>query len=400
MKGPGAVFQVVDLGVKVKIHVIAAIATLPFLAMCSNNSSETAQERAQPQSTTQQTAGEVKKNGDLKPGDGATPAATASPGATPKPSGVPTATPSSTATPTAKVDGAKYFADNIIPMFEQVPRCYQCHAPPRTMPVTPAPLSIFQYEVMRLKLATGPSSTDNDVMNKMRGRVAHTGGDRCDNGVDNTPCKEIRAWWKVEFPDKADPAMLGEIKSVTDAGTIGGYAQDAANPTAPLQVRLYLDAASGTGPLIATVTANKSGYGTDSHAFSDPIPLASIDGKQHKVYGYALIGGVEQPLTGSPFTYTAYKPNLTNGKPYFDSTVGPGLAGCDGACHVRDYAGAWSQLLTPPKYKGGTATSNMLILKGSGGAGVGGHGGGNVCGGVNGGVCASIQQWWNLEFPN
>ena len=339
--------------------------------------------------TKERTGSGGSKSGDSTTGTSETPGGG---GGDPVPPGGTVGGPSPTA-----FNGEEYFLKNVEPVFQE--KCGACHAPPRKMPATPAPLSIFAYERMIALLSNGASSGDNDLVNKMRARTAHGGGDMCQAGIEATPCLEVVNWWKKQLgAGRGDFKTVGELKAVSDTGTVGGWAQDAAAGSTVLQIKLYVDAPSGQSQPVATITANKSGYGYEGHAFGDPLPPTAIDGKPHKVYGYAIVNNAEVPLIGSPLTYTAYK-GSANGQQFFDANVKNAWINACGGCHggagAATYDQKFGQLLSPSKARGGTASNNVLVQKG---AALISHSGGNACGGANAGVCAQFQQWWTMEF--
>jgi len=99
---------------------------------------------------------------------------------------------------------------------------------------------------------------------------------------------------------------------------IVGWTQDQDAPSAPLNVELDFDAASGKSgaiPLTATANVHRTDLCTSinscNHGFSVAIPLGLQDGKAHSVYAYGVddsVAGVKTLLPGAPKTFTCAPP--------------------------------------------------------------------------------------------
>ena len=233
-----------------------------------------------------------------------------------------------------------------------------------------------------------------------KGAIAYKGAATAPEWTLGRDSDTLRGTFGGTAPVTEPPIISGLVRSVSDAGLVIGWAFDGAKPDAALSVQL-------TGPdavppqTIAEVAANGDGDDDQkpgNHSFSFQLPASLCDGKSHVLSGWvknaAAANGLTR-LTGSPMTYTCYA-GTTAGKQYFTATVLPAHTQTCGPCHPGvTYANMFPKLLSPPKYKGGTAATNLIVTKGSGGQG---HTGGNRCNGVNMGTCALIQTWWGLEF--
>jgi hypothetical protein len=272
-------------------------------------------------------------------------------------------------------------------MFEA--ECASCHADPRMMVPIQGPETIYSYPDMKAKLAQGTSSTDNAMYNTMRNVVSHTGGDRCNAGVDASPCKEVIAWWHLEYgADPATAASRGTITSVDALGEVYGYAFDPA------------DGPKGTGTSVGTVVANSAGVDANvagNHAFTFQLPDTLRDGKAHQLYGTVMISGSEEPLddanTPTPFTSWGF---TTAGRAYYTANIQSQLSQCSG-CHTISYEQQYYSLIAPAPNQGGTATDNELINKPSE-TNTTTHGGGLKCATPNSSPCKEFQAWWAIEF--
>lgn len=295
-------------------------------------------------------------------------------------------------------DGKAFFTATIDPLFEA--KCGSCHAPPRDAPADPGPLTIFNYDEMLKKLKDGTAPDKNALLDKMRNKVAHSGGDRCQGNNNVSPCTEVMEWYKGEFGEGDGAGAgsgAGEVSSVSLTGRAVGWAINEDDPTAFVKVKLYVDGAKGAGTAQPEVLANMTGFDNGNgqkHAFATDLPLSFADGKAHKLYAYALVGTTEVELKGSPLTFYAYQ-KQADGQTFFNNTVKSKLESSCNGCHVNGYDDRWASLASPAPDQGGTRSNNQMVRKG---AGLDNHGGGNKCGGVNSGVCADMQSWWDLEF--
>ncbi len=301
---------------------------------------------------------------------------------------------------TTPFDGEDFFLSTLKPALKL--HCETCHAAPRFNPPQPGPLTIFNYETMLAKLKAGKGSGDNDLINKVRGRLTHGGGDRCPQGNSQSPCNLLVQWWQGENGDDSGTGSsanaYGRMSAVSPTGSLYGYAANPADTAATVTVRIYKIEASGAKTLIMEAQADQSGDDNNTpgmHAYGIQLPAAYRNQVQHTIKGYAVIGGEEIELGGSPQTFTAYMPDLKvpgrtdTGEDYFDANVRAFHQSNCGSCHVTSYTTLWSALLRPSPAEGGTAATNLLVSKGGGN----GHGGGNRCG-----TCDVFRNWWNKEF--
>ncbi len=189
----------------------------------------------------------------------------------------------------------------------------------------------------------------------------------------------------------------GYADPVTALGSVGGEAKDPADPNATVTVFFFVNGPSGTGQAAGSVSASQPGLGNSGGArrFLFQLPAQFRNGSTQTLYAYAFINGAYQQIGGSPQTYAAYTPTPA-GQSFYAANLQSQFQSRCIACHSVGYEAQYANLLSPTKYRGGTAANNALVVKASGGSG---HGGGSHCGGVNGGLCAQIQQWWALEFP-
>lgn len=94
--------------------------------------------------------------------------------------------------------GEDFFNSTVVPAVEK--RCEVCHINPHGGAVSPAPLSIYDYEDMKNWLSTGRSAQQNVLVDKIQSIVSHGGGNRCPD-LNDSPCREIQEWWQIELGD-------------------------------------------------------------------------------------------------------------------------------------------------------------------------------------------------------
>ncbi len=295
-----------------------------------------------------------------------------------------------------------YFNNNIVPVLES--NCVECHTPPRNGGI--APLTIYSYDSMQPKLASGLSPQNNFLINKMRDIIAHDGGNRCNvSGIAQTPCKEIVDWWVFEFGDGSgsggpSSGLPTAVTSITATGRIRGYASDIDDGAREIDMTFYIDGPPGVGVDAGTVTANLTGPLGDKfqgHYFDYTLPDQFRDGSDITLYVYAD-GTAAADQVGLEVDLNVYAPGQAGdaGFDYYENTLRPALVNSCGNCHSPTYLAHFETLLSPlTPAKGGTALDNKLINKA---AGMDSHGGGTICGNKNGNPCAQIQEWWNREF--
>lgn len=92
-------------------------------------------------------------------------------------------------------DGSAYFLAIVKPAVER--RCAGCHVNPKGEAGAPATVEIFEYNPMRQWLSNGKSPEQNALMEKAQSIITHGGGNRCPD-LNDSPCREFRAWRKIE----------------------------------------------------------------------------------------------------------------------------------------------------------------------------------------------------------
>ena len=297
----------------------------------------------------------------------------------------------------AGLTGEQVFNTKVLPAYRQL--CVSCHADPRQPAEVRAPLSIYSYGPMKVQLDMGASPEDNRLWNRVRNLEPHTGGDRCQDGKTQSPCKEMIEWWIAE--KGAPPAGAGQVGRITDVTSLGrvyGYAFDPQNSAVFVQVQFYIDGPKGTGTAIGTTVANKPGDDGNQpgdHSFSLDLPEAYRNGKAREIFAYAVIANEEKPLSSVGYKYTAYSFTQA-GRDFYNANVQGRLGGC-GGCHTISYEQQFYSMIAPSPAKGGTATNNQLINKAAQTNGAS-HGGGQSCGNANASPCAEFQRWWQVEF--
>lgn len=290
--------------------------------------------------------------------------------------------------------------DSIVkPAFQA--KCTTCHNEPRFG--GNGPLSIFSYNAMVMKLMNGSADDSNELMNKMRNKIFHDGGDVCGGDDNKSPCFEVKIWWARETASSGgvgNAAPLGQIGDVSVRGIVSGWAVDIDDERSAVEIEAYLDGPKGTGTLIGKFTASNANPVTGfagSHGFQYEIPAQYRNGTSHTLSLVALgtDGKHSKELSKSPHTYQLYSPKPA-GQNYFDSTVLPALQAKCVRCHLAftNYEQVYYDRLSSPKPAvGGSATTNFLYAKGSNAIA---HSEGNVCGGSS--PCTEIANWWRLEF--
>lgn len=189
---------------------------------------------------------------------------------------------------------------------------------------------------------------------------------------------------------------FGYADPVTPIGSVNGEAKDPANPNATVTVFFFVGGPSGSGQAAGSTVANLPGLGNTggAHRFSHTLPAQFRNGVAQTVYAYAFINGTYQLIGNGQQTYAAYTPTAA-GQTFYTQNLQTQFQSRCASCHSVSYEAQYANLISPTKYRGGTSSTNALVVKASGQ----GHGGGSHCGGVNAGLCAQIQQWWALEFP-
>ncbi len=322
--------------------------------------------------------------------------------------------------PSNESAGERFFNESVRTNFEN--NCMVCHADPSTNPPVPGPLTIYNYEQMKTKLFNGSGATDNELLQKMQNIIGHAGGNRCPGGVTDPICQVVVDWYQQEQVQVAPPSetpeptpqptpaptpdpatgVTGMVSVVTSQGKVTGYAGDTTDPSRTMPVNFYLDGPSGAGILLnnSPIQANLAGFNggiSGAHAFNFYIPILYRDGVSHTLYVYADNNGMDVPLQGSPYTFTAYA-STVEGFNYYTNTVKPLLDVRCSSCHAFSYDQNFSSLLTPSPANGGSMINNEMINMPSGGNMGVNHPGGNICGSKDNSPCVEIQMWWDLEF--
>jgi hypothetical protein len=282
------------------------------------------------------------------------------------------------------------------PAFEN--RCRSCHN--FIFQGGTAPVTIFDYDPAKAHLASGTSSSNNRLINKALGLASHGGGNICTAGIAQTPCREILQWWETEYGRDASGQNIGQVTSITEMGVVNGWAVNAQNTAATMDVFISGDGPDGVGtpltvPALQANLAGNSGY-PGNHMFQFQLPAAFRNGQPHQLFVYVVVGGRKYSLQGSPASYTAFTPTAA-GMAYYNATVAPALTTNCGGCHSFAYNVLYAYLLSPLPSAGGTATNNFLINKMGGPAT---HSGGNRCNGSKANApCSLVAEWYRREFP-
>ena len=304
--------------------------------------------------------------------------------------------------------GEMYFTQTLVPQMQS--SCVACHTEPFNNPAIPAPLSIYDYASMTLKLADGTSSTNNNLIQKVQGQVAHGGGNQC--ASNNLICMSIQTWYDQEFSsttsgNTGSGSVTGvdldaAVYDVSSTGRILGWAADKNNTATAVSVSIYVDGPKGAGVFLQTVSANMAGFNggySGLHAFSYDIPNQYRDGSARQFYLYAEHDNSDFLLAGSPFSFTGFTPTA-EGFAYYDSTLKPILINRCSSCHAINYDAHYANLSDPASGQGGSRTNNELINMPAGSHNGQNHPGGNICGSKDNSPCAEIANWWDLEFGN
>ncbi len=285
-----------------------------------------------------------------------------------------------------------YFATKVLPVFEG--QCISCHNEPRFG--GNGPLTIYTYIQMRVKLATGTSAFNNDLINKVQGLISHFGNNQCNNGINAPPCSTITDWWQFEFQTQSS-GIIGRVEQVSPLGQVIGWTLDTRNPTQTFNAVVYVGGPVGTGTLVGSYPANQPGLGGQGagHYFIFNLPNNLRDGQLRDLYVYGQSAVAANVLQGAPVRFAAYLPRAA-AQTYYESTVRPALQTSCGNCHgTPDYNSNYLSLVSPTPAEGATSSTNRLVQKPSGQIT---HGGGTICANANAGPCALIQEWWRREF--
>jgi uncharacterized protein (TIGR03382 family) len=113
-----------------------------------------------------------------------------------------------------------------------------------------------------------------------------------------------------------DQPPKGQLDGASCEGGLAGWAQDPDQPSAALEVELYVDRtpdAAGSPPLRVTASTYRAdlclALGSCEHGFAITIPSSLLDGAPHAVRAYALdAAGKRTLLGGSPRSFTCAAP--------------------------------------------------------------------------------------------
>jgi hypothetical protein len=298
-----------------------------------------------------------------------------------------------TGTPPETSELTTRFTNTLLPLIDE--QCSSCHAlPAEATSATPAPLTIKDPVKVTGWVQEGSSVSDNKFINKINGKVTHTGPSPC-TSASNTLCQEFLRWSASVRGEDETIANSGLLSSVTWNGYITGYAYIESSPDQTVDVEVVVNDTT-----TISITADQPGFVNDvqgDHRFYSQLDAASYEhGMVTKINAYALINGTRTELANSPMEVTLYKPSAET---YFNTNVAPNLATCaNNGCHFGD--GVWTydlaieRLADKTPDTGGTATNNTFFNRASG---LGGHAGGNQCANVAG-LCDAISSWWTEEF--
>ncbi|MEI8027407.1 MAG: hypothetical protein WCI18_13745 [Pseudomonadota bacterium] len=305
------------------------------------------------------------------------------------------------------------FEANLLPVINS--NCSSCH---KTDGSGSGPASIYKATTLEALAKKGTSSSESDLIKKLRNQISHGGGNVCPKGSAELPCSAFVSWSNTFYAssipsspsgvlpkDMINPGSppssseYGYIRSTDLTGQLDGFAYNKSNPALQVPIEVYTAPyATGSLPLLSS-TANSTGSAggvAGDHRFALNIASSLPASGKVTIYIYAVIGGSRKSLGDSPKTFTVYKKN-PDGRAYFDSTAKPIFtSSCErSGCHgPRAYEEMYLNLLNPAPDGGGTATNNLLYRKASGGS----HSGGNVCA-SNGQVCPTIVSWFQKELP-
>ncbi len=297
--------------------------------------------------------------------------------------------------PATPTNGPSYFSQIVKSKFTQ--KCSACHV--EGFPNSMGPVTIYDYATMKTKLMSGSSATNNGLIDKVRNLVSHTGGNQCPGGINDTPCKEISAWWVLENGGSTNPppnnglAIRGGIEYNSVNGLLSGFAADPARLNDIATVTFYIDGAKGVGTMIGSVSANLSSFDPNypNRAFNFQLPNMYLDGRSHNIYAYGRTNAVAEILLLNTYFVSISYAKSAN---WSNSAVANNIRNTCNSCHDLDMQTAYDMVANPLKAKGGTSTNNDLYRFASNAGGV--HGGGNVCNRNN--VCQSIPSYWTQEF--
>lgn len=253
------------------------------------------------------------------------------------------------------------------------------------------------------------SSCGDDVKTRRRTVYVDESGKPIDNTADQTagtstntdaattPDPNAPSATKPNSP--AGTTLEGAITGISALGLIQGWAVNKSDLTKPVSIVIFSGENDSTGVELANISAALTGFDNNyegNHRFEYQLAPEYRDGTEHKLFVVMNEGPQEGPLTAAAKAYTSYTPK-TAGQQFYTANLQNTMQTNCGGCHPNEvnYDNHYRLLIDKSPAEGGTATTNRLIAKASGGLN---HSGGNRCGNINNGICAQLQQWWQREF--
>jgi hypothetical protein len=194
-------------------------------------------------------------------------------------------------------------------------------------------------------------------------------------------------------------SLTGFLSYSQQTGEISGNAYDSSNSSIVVTVEIYINGPMGSGTLLSSVSANQTLVsGGVANGFTYTPAAAYIDSTPRKLYAYMSEPGGSAPVLIGGASVDYFAGPDANGVAYFNANLSSTLGSKCVACHQSEwsnYYNARGELGDPSPISGGTATTNTLYLKASGGLN---HSGGNQCAGNS--ICQDIAAWWAKDFGN
>lgn len=193
----------------------------------------------------------------------------------------------------------------------------------------------------------------------------------------------------IEVPNFNFTGGIDTKNTFTRYGEIVGWAVDKDDLDAYLDVNVYFDGDNKNGTKVGSTKANLVGVDDNNgseHAFIFYVPESNKDNKPHKIWIYALLNGVEIPVSKElPVTMTFYKRKGGAAKTFYNSI---GFESKCTGCHRFTYETLWDRLLSPNMDGKWSETENTLYSKQK-------NHGVAICTRIS---CDKIRQWWRMEF--
>ncbi len=312
--------------------------------------------------------------------------------------------PGGTTTPPATAES--YFTNTVKPMLQS--RCVSCHGFPAQGGNATGPLTIYNYNAVKLDLLSG-GITDNELMEYSRGigdHAGHAGGqDFCGGSLNNSPCFEIVSWCQKEGCTAgggggANNLPVGKIERISNRGLMEGWARDLDQPNTPVNVEIYADGVRGTGQFLGTVVANIAYSGIDASGnikFQYQLSATYMNGQSHSYYIYAQdssSAAMYAQVQSSPKTATRYSVDATAQSAYNANVLTALNNRCNGCHGTFTYNSMLYDYFLNSSGSPGGSTTFSLYQKISGQVG---HGGGTHCGGADN-LCPNLQSVYTEQF--